>query len=348
MEKEMLELIEGFTRKYNQSEDKSFSFVHAIAKETILKGIDTSVYSFSEDIHKQILKRYIKASNYFLNQNNDNARFMREKLHDIYSYYRGLKSVIQILNGKRLYGNKFKIFTIRQSEPEVEKVFVTKMTGEKLELALMFVEALVGKEIDLSKLAFYAGLFFDVYEIQNNELSVFGEEDLINFDFDNIGTGYHTHIEAIRSRHGNHKTLLLQCDLLWQEMSFGDRLPRLVYHFYEDDFELITEAEYDKDGHEVFEQLHQSPDIFLNNSQLLFDVSVLTKVITTQDGSYIGSDCSMNVMTAPYTFGLCLERPTETPSELFYNKEKDGEYTIEEMLRPHYVESLIWKENKGA
>ncbi|PFB09054.1 hypothetical protein [Bacillus thuringiensis] len=347
MDKEMLELIREFNMKYNQLKDKSFLTIHEIAKETIFKGIDTSLHSFSEESYRQMLQRYIPASNYLLQQEDDNARYMRKSLHAVYSYYKNLNPVMKTVNGKRLYGNKFKTFTIRQTETEIKKVFATKMTAEKFEHVLMFIEAVVGKELDLYQISFYAGLFFDIYEIQDNELRVFGEENLIDFDFDNLGTGYGTHIEAIRSRYGNHKSLLLQSDLLWKEMYLADRLPRLI-HFHEDNFDLITEAETTEDGHFVLEQLYQCSDVFLNNSQLLLTISIFVKHIETPNGSYIGSDCTLNIMTAPYTFELRLERPKETPSELFFNRDRNEEFTIEDILRPYYAEDLVAKQKQGA
>ncbi|MFI8677675.1 hypothetical protein [Bacillus thuringiensis] len=347
MDKEMLELIKEFNMKYSQLEESSFFSVHEIAKETILKGIDISLDSFSEESYKQVLQRYIQASNYFQQEDDNNARCIRENLHAIYSYYRGLNPVMKTVNGKRLYGNKFKIFTIHQTEPKMKKVFATKMTGEKLEHILMFIEAVVGKELDLSQLAFYAGLFFDIYELQNDELRVFGEEDLIDFDFDNLGTGYGSHIKSIRNRHANHKPLLLQSNLLWKEMYLGDRLPRLI-HFYEDNFDLITEAKYHDNGHSVHEQLYQCLDAYLHNSQLLLTISIFVKHIQTDNGSYIGSDCAVSIMTAPYTFELRLERPSETPFELFFNRDKNEEFTIEDILRPYYAEDLVAKQKQGA
>lgn len=328
MDKEMLELIKEFNMKYSQLEESSFFSVHEIAKETILKGIDISLDSFSEESYKQILQRYIQASNYFQQEDDNKARCIRENLHAIYSYYRGLNPVMKTVNGKRLYGNKFKIFTIHQTEPKMKKVFATKMTGEKLE-------------------HFYAGLFFDIYELQNDELRVFGEENLIDFDFDNLGTGYGSHIKSIRNRHANHKPLLLQSNLLWKEMYLGDRLPRLI-HFYEDNFDLITEAEYQDNGHSVHEQLYQCLDAYLHNSQLLLTISIFVKHIQTDNGSYIGSDCAVSIMTAPYTFELRLERPSETPFELFFNRDKNEEFTIEDILRPYYAEDLVAKQKQGA
>ncbi len=75
-------------------------------------------------------------------------------------------------------------------------------------------------------------MFFDIYEMEGTTFREFGESKLENINLSKVKI-YKVCLDAIRSRHGSHKELLLHSKLLWENMSLGVRIFRVIYYHAE-------------------------------------------------------------------------------------------------------------------
>lgn len=189
--------------------------------------------------------------------------------------------VVTFLQSKRLYGNKYKIFrVVDYSNSTEEEVFLlTKLTFEKLEMVLMFIEGLFKEKLDLSKLTFYATLLFDVYEVENGEEKItiqnWSENALINLDIPSIRI-YSASLDSIRSRYSGFQDMIIESELLRKNIEIGERAERVI-HYHKDRFNIEILKKQDIKGKKYIETLYEHFKV-VNGELLNVEVWVLQEI----------------------------------------------------------------------
>lgn len=304
--KEVLTLDEMLDKKINVSLFEKFismtkehnnltpSVLRDIAFKTVYQGLKEDILQYTKEDKSKIVSIQVDLWNYM----NLTHKEYLEEIHSIldegmYTYFIFIEPIQKLMKNKRLYTNKYKGFRVFNAEDhENGKYILTRLSAEKLELVLMFVEGLFGKELSLDKLIFYTTLFFDVYEIPNMEYTNFGEKKLEELDISTVKV-YSTCIQAIRGRHSSHKELLLQSQLLWENMTFDDRIYR-VLRYHEDKFSLVFDKEEEKNGTVYVEKVYQlsfENSLLKDNKYLDIDVAFLEE----KNGDCIEVNIKFNV-----------------------------------------------------
>lgn len=181
---------------------------------------------------------------------------IEDLFHKAMEKYNPFLPIVQkFLKGKRLYGNTYKGIRIYNKDYTEEKYILTNLSLEKIELVLMFVESLFDKNLNLDELIFYASMFFDIYEMEGTTFREFGESKLENINLSKVKI-YKVCLDAIRSRHGSHKELLLHSKLLWENMSLGVRIFRVIY-YHAEKFLLDSQKNYQENQVQYTEKIYE-------------------------------------------------------------------------------------------